>query len=121
MQRSRAGPPVSGLDQLGDAISETRRVSHDLKSVLLKERRLPEALEYICREFAGRTQVQCDEEDAKEFQSEPLAHLGTRLVIGCSRGGVHSAVGDVQLLAGHLERFDQLLSCQHALLSPVLQ
>jgi two-component system NarL family sensor kinase len=49
-----------GLQQLGDAIRETRRVSHDLKSVLLTEHLLPEALEYLGREFAGRTHVQMD-------------------------------------------------------------
>lgn len=46
-----------GMKQLDDAIAETRRVSHDLKSVLLSEHEFTDALSYLGNEFAGRTQV----------------------------------------------------------------
>ena len=47
-----------GMKQLADAIAETRRVSHDLKSVLLSEHEFTDAICYLGNEFAGRTQVQ---------------------------------------------------------------
>jgi two-component system NarL family sensor kinase len=46
-----------GMKQLDDAIVETRRVSHDLKSVLLSEHGFTDALSYLGNEFAGRTRV----------------------------------------------------------------
>jgi two-component system NarL family sensor kinase len=49
-----------GLKQLSDAIAETRRVSHDLKSVLLLDCDFSEALENLCREFAANSQIEID-------------------------------------------------------------
>lgn len=46
-----------GLKQLADAIQETRRVSHDLKTVLLSEHEFSDAFSSLGKEFAGRTQV----------------------------------------------------------------
>lgn len=46
-----------GMKQLADAIQETRRVSHGLKSVLLSERGFTDAFSCLGKEFAGRTQV----------------------------------------------------------------
>lgn len=59
----RAGAPefdvlfARGMKQLADAIQETRRVSHDLKSVLLTEHEFTDAFSCLGKEFAGRTQV----------------------------------------------------------------
>lgn len=49
-----------GLSQLSDAIAETRRVSHDLKSVLLLDRDLSEALVNLCREFGDNSRIAVD-------------------------------------------------------------
>jgi two-component system, NarL family, sensor kinase len=49
-----------GMKQLHDAILETRRVSHDLKSVMLTDQEFTDAWASLGREFAERTQIQVD-------------------------------------------------------------
>jgi two-component system NarL family sensor kinase len=49
-----------GLKQLNDAIAETRRVSHDLKSVLLLDHDFSQAILNLCREFGESSRIAID-------------------------------------------------------------
>jgi two-component system, NarL family, sensor kinase len=95
-----------GLQQLGDAIRETRRVSHDLKSVLLTEQGFPEALEYLGREFAGRTRVQLDLKPVETAVDEMLTTPAKGALLRITQEALaniqkHSGASHVELAVQH--------------------
>jgi two-component system NarL family sensor kinase len=95
-----------GLQQLGDAIRETRRVSHDLKSVLLSEHRFPEALAYLGREFAGRTHVRLDLKPVDRAIDEMLTTAAKGALLRITQEALaniqkHSGASRVELALEH--------------------
>jgi two-component system NarL family sensor kinase len=58
--KRRAALLGQGLQQLHEAITEVRRVSHGYKSVLLNDRDFTQALRLLGNEFSDRTRIQTD-------------------------------------------------------------
>lgn len=95
-----------GLQQLSDAICETRLVSHDLKSGLLSEHCFPEALESLGREFAERTRVRCDLKPVDAAVDEALTTRAKQALLRITQEALanvqkHSGASHVELALEH--------------------
>ena len=91
-----------GIKQLADAIAETRRVSHDLKSVLLSEHEFTDALSYLGDEFAGRTQVRMNVNVANATLDRKLPNCAKAALLRITQEALanvqkHSGATEVEL------------------------